>query len=78
MGMFDTVIATCPVCEEEVEFQSKAGDCLLRTYTENFVPVAIAEDLEFEEKECKNGHLISIKAPDLPGYTVMEVEVLGE
>jgi len=33
MGMFDTVIVSCPNCGEETEFQSKSGDCMLRHYT---------------------------------------------
>lgn len=32
MGMFDTVIVSCPNCGEEVGFQSKSGECMLRCY----------------------------------------------
>ena len=29
MGMFDSLIVKCPNCNEQVEFQSKAGGCNL-------------------------------------------------
>lgn len=29
MGMFDTVIVTCPLCGADNEVQSKAGECNL-------------------------------------------------
>lgn len=32
MGMFDSVWAPCPTCSEQVEFQSKGGNCLLEWY----------------------------------------------
>lgn len=33
MGLYDTVIANCPVCGQPSEFQSKSGDCMLRLYS---------------------------------------------
>lgn len=32
MGLFDYYIYNCPWCGEEVEDQSKAGDCTLSVY----------------------------------------------
>ena len=32
MGCYDTVLVPCPKCGEKAEFQSKGGDCLLRTF----------------------------------------------
>jgi RNase P subunit RPR2 len=32
MGMYDSIIVTCPNCGQEHEFQSKSGDCLLSVY----------------------------------------------
>lgn len=32
MGMYDTVIVSCPKCGEKHEFQSKSGECLLEVY----------------------------------------------
>jgi hypothetical protein len=33
MGMFDYVDATCPQCGGSMKGQTKAGDCMLNTYT---------------------------------------------
>jgi hypothetical protein len=52
MGCFDSVYVQCPVCSEQVEFQSKAGECLLDTFFEDDVPVQIALDIEGERDRC--------------------------
>ena len=58
MGMFDTVKGICPHCGADVKLQSKAGDCLLRLYPIEDVPLAIADDLRLNASEyntvCKN------------------------
>ena len=56
MGMFDSLIVQCPGCGKDVEFQSKAGDCLLKVYNLSSVPLAIAHDLDGEEDVCLNCH----------------------
>lgn len=52
MGMFDSVYASCPRCDESVEFQSKAGECRLSGYSPNSVPIVIALDLHNSSKTC--------------------------
>jgi len=52
MGMFDSVYFTCPKCNESLEVQSKADDCLLMTYTPDSVPKAIAKDINGETFAC--------------------------
>jgi hypothetical protein len=52
MGMFDSVIVHCPACGEENEFQSKAGDCSMKTYNQTHVPVHIANDIDGEITKC--------------------------
>ncbi len=42
MSNFDSVWTKCPVCSQEVEFQSKAGSCELRSYRTSSVPEVIA------------------------------------
>ena len=53
MGMFDSVNVTCPNCGEFVEFQSKAGDCVLDCYGEASVPGEIAKDIANDTEECR-------------------------
>lgn len=52
MGMFDSVVISCPHCGKPTEVQSKAGDCLLRVHNENSVPVEIAVDLDCTADSC--------------------------
>ena len=60
MGMFDSVIAFCPKCGTELEFQSKAGPCLLRNYNINSIPPNIAEDINGDILTCKCGYIAKI------------------
>lgn len=32
MGMFDTILAKCPKCNENLGFQTKGGKCFLENY----------------------------------------------
>ena len=57
MGMFDSVIAACPKCKEPLEFQSKAGECRLRRYSVNSVPVEIAGSLDGDLHKCECGFI---------------------
>ncbi len=45
MGMFDRVIIKCPNCNEDLEFQSKAGECFLNDYNLKNIPWNISLDL---------------------------------
>ena len=54
MGMFDRVWVSCPKCGAQVEFQSKAGECILKDYTLNDVPPEIREDIVGEMEFCEN------------------------
>jgi len=56
MGMFDSVIATCPNCGETIEWQTKSGYCHLDVFNidkEN-VPIVIANSLNGELEQCSN------------------------
>ena len=45
MGMFDTVLVPCPKCGTESEFQSKGGECMLRTYKLDDCPSDVLSDV---------------------------------
>jgi hypothetical protein len=51
--MFDSVIAPCPKCGEDLEWQSKAGECLLNRYPVTMVPMEIAADVDKEWAYCE-------------------------
>lgn len=75
MGMFDSVMFTCPKCRKLIEEQSKAGECRLNTFSENEVPLVIALDIINSIvycQECKESY--KIKYPMLqPPVTVQRV-----
>lgn len=52
MGMFDRIWAKCPTCGEQVEFQSKAGRCVLADYAISSVPMGIAEAIDGDTECC--------------------------
>jgi|TARA_Y100000310_G_C20698487_1_gene827446 hypothetical protein len=57
--MFDSIFATCPECEARVEFQSKAGECILASYSiPGNIPVEIAKDIEGKLIMCECGYVI--------------------
>ena len=60
MGMFDSVFATCPTCDKEIEFQSKAGECRLKRYSINSVPPEIAVDISGHTETCECGYILRI------------------
>lgn len=45
MGMYDKVWVICPNCGNQVEFQSKSGDCSLNNYTLHNAPDKVLEGL---------------------------------
>ncbi len=52
MGCYDTVHFRCPVCDEPLEFQTKAGDCELSEYRSHSVPLAIADCMSEATVSC--------------------------
>jgi len=77
MGCFDSVIAVCPECGANVEFQSKAGECDLRTYKVTSVPVVIAIDLDGTSRRCTCGEFVTIGYHDKPIRVAMHVDYEG-
>ena len=45
MGMFDTLRFNCRNCGEELDEQSKSGECMLNNYTIENCPASILADL---------------------------------
>jgi hypothetical protein len=73
MGMFDRVNVTCPRCGGLVEFQSKAGACVLADYGPGNAPPAIMEDLDGEVghcEDCGTSHLLKIEEVTVRRLTI--------
>ncbi len=62
MGMFDSLWVKCPKCKREIEFQSKAGECLLWNYNISDVPGEIIASLNGESETCECGHTVTIRS----------------
>lgn len=54
MGMFDTIVAECPDCKSgnSIEFQTKAGHCVLDVFDYLAVPEGLAWDIKNDVQEC--------------------------
>lgn len=61
MGMFDSLIVQCPKCQEDVEFQSKAGPCNLNKYDMDDCSPSVAVDLIGQHTQCQCGAEVIIK-----------------
>lgn len=66
MGMFDSLFVDCPKCDGHIEFQSKAGECALSSFTIEDVgrrSPEVAMDLNGQSEACnKCGHVLTIGA----------------
>jgi hypothetical protein len=51
----------CPSCGEDVEFQSKAGECCMRTFYHDNVPIAVALDIDGDVKQCECGYDVTAR-----------------
>lgn len=73
MGCFESVYVTCESCGERVEFQSKAGPCMMGEYdiADNDIPPVVAGDLDGEAKDCSCGMTIRIK-------TIVFIQAMSE
>jgi endogenous inhibitor of DNA gyrase (YacG/DUF329 family) len=79
MGMFDRIWATCPECGTGVEFQSKAGECVLHDYSRTEVPPEIAHDIDQERERCPQcDTIVQLYIEDEPPKTIwMKVRKLA-
>lgn len=59
--MFDRLIVQCPRCDNSVEFQSKAGECILEDFVLENAPPNVLGDLHNESETCQNcGRVVTI------------------
>lgn len=75
MGLFDSVLVACPKCGHRMEFQSKAGPCLLGCYTPEDMPAVVAVDLVGEAQTCQECGARVVGVLDQPPVVAF---VLGE
>lgn len=52
MGLYDSVWVHCTNCGERIEFQSKAGECILAQYTLDETPCGILIDIDGDYTFC--------------------------
>lgn len=55
MGVYDIIIAKCPECNTENDFQTKGGECILRTYKIEEAPRNVMYDANrHTPQHCEN------------------------
>ena len=54
MGLFDRVWIPCKKCQQPLEFQSKAGRCVLSDYDMGNMPIEIAIDINGDSAWCED------------------------
>lgn len=73
MGMFDTIKFHCPNCGNEIEEQTKAGGCMLETFSSNKVPTEIAVQMAGDRIRCDMCHREYYMRIELPKTTEIEL-----
>lgn len=65
MGMYDSVVISCSKCKQDtIEFQTKVGDCMLREFSADSVPMEIALALDGISESCGTcGHTVTLYMP---------------
>lgn len=66
MGLYDSIWIRCSNCGSAVEFQSKVGDCILKDYDEDEVPLEIAKSIDGDTRRCKCGNVVRAKVVYVP------------
>ena len=57
MGMYDIIWAKCPNCNEDLDFQTKGGECYLANYElDNAPDDAMSNVNRHSPLECKCGN----------------------
>lgn len=52
MGCYNTIIAKCPTCRGEIEYQSKGGSCELKEFNISEVPIEDALYIQDSSVRC--------------------------
>lgn len=73
MGLYDSVMTTCPACGVEFEIQSKGGDCAMDVYGAADVPLAVAAAVKGKLLSCDAcgaGFSVASDVPDRVAVTL--------
>ena len=54
MGMYDEVSVKCRECGDRDFLQSKAGPCILKIFTDDDLPPAVAADIKGKSWWCES------------------------
>jgi len=53
MGLFDSFFVECPECNNELEFQSKSGECCLNNYNQKNLSTKVAIGINGDIVRCQ-------------------------
>ena len=74
VGSYDSVYADCPVCGTQLEFQSKAGECMFRRDTPEEAPEHVLADCYAQVCDCKIGLRLDPKTKRIETIERAQVE----
>jgi hypothetical protein len=74
--MFDSVYFPCRTegCDGTIEVQSKAGECVLASYSPDSVPIAVAADIQGESAWCRKCNHYFTVAHSIPSHFPVRLE----
>lgn len=72
MGMFDTVLITCPTCSYEIDSQSKSDGCCLNTFTFEEAPANVLAGI-FRETCPRCGETVQVVCVTKPVFKLVKV-----
>ena len=74
MGLFDTVLAPCASCGEQLAFQTKSGSCDLASYKLKDAPADVLRDVNRHAPlKCTCGAFNVVLVSGLKGAFVVQV-----
>lgn len=59
MGLFDTIEVKCEICKENMYFQSKTGDKMLKNYLIENAPIELLYGV-YHNTTCKCGNIFEL------------------
>lgn len=80
MGCFDTLRFGCPSCKQKIEYQSKAHECALKTYTIFNAPLSVLGDAVDYGKifTCECGKNCILKVQTMVSIEPIDIELEEE
>lgn len=78
MGMFDSLYVNCPECGNELEFQSKSGECFCSSYKKGSLTPQVAIGMDGDVVRCQFCNYRIKLICNIPIKVKIKLESLGK